>query len=311
MGGIGIGVLESLVLKICAVCGQYGIGYFMGKSTKVRQMVGVDKALIRAIERILQVRGLKLPKVSILVGGPDWPTSVLCGIMKLSLFQCCLGTLPVVIVSAPCVIAGALLAGPKSNMSEADKSFWQNVATAGLGVSTIGQLASGCLAMQFTQDTLSKNADEFSKPRPEDDDVRRLTLAEREFNECYEQVTSWRAMSKWKLLLIASSTGAMIFSNGCFIMMEEACFRTIQTSDKITDPEGFDCPPGSLACGLIGLLIFPVGYGALFWFVYACITHFAFLKMAGRMAKAELARRKGTSGSSPKSEQGELVQTRL
>merc|ERR1719182_653257 len=88
------------------------IGYYMGKSVKVQQLIQVDKKFTRAIEQILDTRGLNLPKVSILVGGPDWPTSVLCGILKLNLFQCCLGTLPVIFVSAPCVIAGAFLANP-------------------------------------------------------------------------------------------------------------------------------------------------------------------------------------------------------
>jgi len=118
-GGMCIAIVESLILKICAVCGQYYIGYALGKSVKVQQLVSVDKVATRAIEQILNVKGLNFPKVSILVGGPDWPTSVLCGILKLSLFQCCLGTLPVVFVSAPCVIAGAFMANPGAKTEDA------------------------------------------------------------------------------------------------------------------------------------------------------------------------------------------------
>jgi hypothetical protein len=40
-----------------------------------------------------------LGKVCILVAGPDFPTSVLCGILKLNIPQMLLGTTPVIFVS--------------------------------------------------------------------------------------------------------------------------------------------------------------------------------------------------------------------
>ena len=43
--------------------------------------------------------GFALGKVCILVAGPDFPTSVLCGILKLNVPQMLLGTTPVIIVS--------------------------------------------------------------------------------------------------------------------------------------------------------------------------------------------------------------------
>ena len=41
--------------------------------------------MIRAVERILKLQGLRLVKVAVLIGGPAWPTSVLCGILNVSL----------------------------------------------------------------------------------------------------------------------------------------------------------------------------------------------------------------------------------
>merc|ERR1712137_853234 len=110
--GIIIAIFVSFTLKLAAVCGQYAIGYMMGKSVRVQQIVGVDKVITRALEQILLAKGLDLAKVSVLVGGPDWPTSVLCGILKLNVFQCVLGTTPVIVLIFPCVIAGAFLSGP-------------------------------------------------------------------------------------------------------------------------------------------------------------------------------------------------------
>ena len=50
---------------------------------------------IKAIRLILEEPGLTTAKVSILVGGPDWPTSVLTGILKLPAAGMQIGTLPV------------------------------------------------------------------------------------------------------------------------------------------------------------------------------------------------------------------------
>src|SRR6056300_2102000 len=58
---------------------------------------------------VLSQEGLSIPKVAILIGGPDWPTSVLCGIMRLSLPQIILGTTPGVFLILPTCVTGALL----------------------------------------------------------------------------------------------------------------------------------------------------------------------------------------------------------
>ena len=67
---------------------QKGIGERMSGSVAVRKFVGVNSLSIRAIEKILSAPGLAfmdIRKISILCGGPDWPTSVLCGVLHLDL----------------------------------------------------------------------------------------------------------------------------------------------------------------------------------------------------------------------------------
>ena len=67
-------------------------------------MVGVNSDMIRTMKIVLGERGLTKAKVAILVGGPDWPTSVLCGIMGLPLLPVLLGTLPVWLLIIPTVL---------------------------------------------------------------------------------------------------------------------------------------------------------------------------------------------------------------
>eukprot|EP00976_Prorocentrum_cordatum_P069852 1179713-Prorocentrum_minimum.AAC.1 len=59
-----------------------------------------------SIKNILEGGGrrITLPKVMILVGGPDWPTSVLTGILELNVFAMLLGSLPVMLLVVPCTV---------------------------------------------------------------------------------------------------------------------------------------------------------------------------------------------------------------
>merc|ERR1719230_622455 len=102
--------LAGSAAKLLACVGQYSLGYFMGKSVKVQQFVGVTQVGVLATEAVLKEEGFKLFKVCILVAGPDFPTSVLCGILKLSIPQMLIGTSPVILVSTiPQTLVGVLM----------------------------------------------------------------------------------------------------------------------------------------------------------------------------------------------------------
>lgn len=108
--GILLASVMSLVLKLNAVAMQQKvIGEGFGKYKYVQDLVGVNTPSIQAIKRILERKGMGVEKVAILCGGPDWPTSVLTGILRLSLPEMILGTLPCFFLIVPCVLAGASL----------------------------------------------------------------------------------------------------------------------------------------------------------------------------------------------------------
>merc|ERR1719148_93918 len=98
----------SLILKLLATALQQKmIGGLLKNQVGVRQLVGVNTPLIRGMKVLLQEEGLSISKVAILCGGPDWPTSVLCGIMGLPLLPILIGTLPVIALVVPTVLAGS------------------------------------------------------------------------------------------------------------------------------------------------------------------------------------------------------------
>merc|ERR1711871_1239920 len=84
---------------------QKGIGEKFSGNVTVKKLVGVNSLTIRAIRKILMKPGISLGKVCILCGGPDWPTSVLTGILRLNLGQMLIGSAPCFLLILPRVTA--------------------------------------------------------------------------------------------------------------------------------------------------------------------------------------------------------------
>lgn len=53
------------------------IGENLSHFVKVRQFVGINSQLMRAMRLVIGKSGLSIPKVAILIGGPDWPVSAM------------------------------------------------------------------------------------------------------------------------------------------------------------------------------------------------------------------------------------------
>mmetsp|Transcript_11331 Transcript_11331/g.30471 ORF Transcript_11331/g.30471 Transcript_11331/m.30471 type:complete len:1089 (+) Transcript_11331:52-3318(+) len=106
--GAVVSVVMSWLLKLAACAMQQKlIGERLGSSLWVQRNCGVHKPFIRTIESVLRKPGMSIGKVAILCGGPDWPTSVLAGILRLSLLQMELGTTPIIFFVAPFSLSGS------------------------------------------------------------------------------------------------------------------------------------------------------------------------------------------------------------
>mmetsp|Transcript_135511 Transcript_135511/g.432496 ORF Transcript_135511/g.432496 Transcript_135511/m.432496 type:complete len:970 (-) Transcript_135511:418-3327(-) len=288
-GGLIIGIVSAFLVKEVSVVGQYAIGFFMGKSVKIQQLVGVDKVPIRAVEKIMQSKQV-IGKVAVLVGGPDWPTNCLCGVLRLSLWTCVWGTIPVITIIGACVMAGAFLAGPKEIMTDTEKSMWSAVANTALVLSGVVQMVAGVIAMYYIQGVVSKDGEELAKPRPEHEPVYQLTLAEEAFRETHAEVLRWDSLPRPWLLLIAVSASMMVGSIFVFQFMDSLCFVDFQVNDRVSDPEGLNCG-SNLGCAIFRLVNgdTPIGWSALGIFFFACFLHFNFSSYVVRVAKKRLA----------------------
>jgi hypothetical protein len=258
---------------------------------------------IKAIEMILLERGLKLPKVSVLVGGPDWPTSVLCGILRLNLFQTCFGTLPVVFVSTPCVVAGAFLvgAGPANpapcgesgeeyfftDEEQSKRDGWETLSQMMMMVAMAGQLLCGFLAVYFFQAVANKHLDELSKPRKEHEAIAALTRQEKELTECYAEISDWRRLPngpKFALL-----TAALFFVGSCYALVfgDDYCFRSFSITSRICDPFIFNGLKNN-----VFYLFTTIGYMLHGLLIIATVLHCYFSWWAGKETTKAMNKKK-------------------
>jgi hypothetical protein len=153
---LSIFVCWVLKLSACAMQ-QKGIGGMLGTQLWVKQTCGVHTPTIRAIEYVLSQPGLSFGKVMILCGGPDWPTSVLAGLLGLSLWSCEIGTTPIIFYIAPFSLSGSFLL--RSNESE----IWANSSNLMLYITFLMTLVYWAACAWVIQATFTERNEELTK----------------------------------------------------------------------------------------------------------------------------------------------------
>lgn len=232
----------------------------MGKKIGVRQAVGVNSSTIRTIRIILMEKGLTSNKMAILVGGPDWPTSVLTGILGCSYKQMIIGSAPFIVTIPVTVLAGALQLKAKESPAMA--------AAAGtiLMLASMTQAGCGLLAMVAIEDVARAKKEELDN---QELDAEVLIADEKSLLDMakFERLTEWSVLPiVAKGILIVDAT-MMFISIQLFVGFE--CFESLDLIpiDDVMGP--IDGPP--LNGAVIENLIKPTGWIALgFHFVSTC-----------------------------------------
>lgn len=298
MVGVAAAIVVSSVAKHIACVGQYMIGYCAGQSVKVQQMVGVDQVGTRATEKILKQPGLSLGKVCILVAGPDFPTSMLCGILKLQIPKMLLGTTPVIFVSIiPQVLVGALLTYQGAAADDDSSSIESMISTAVTGFAAAAQAGATLLFTWRIMKTVEQDGEELSQPRPEHAAVAALTAKEADYRKAFHEVSKWDAMTCLQQTIVLWSVFAMLLSGfliaADFMLAEKFCFRKFDITSNIKDP--FEL--GGLDNNVINLVIVPIGWMTLVVVICAVAGHVAFSVMMGKAARGRLSSLKHQAGS--------------
>jgi hypothetical protein len=214
----------GLVLKLNAVAMQQKlIGEGMGKFMYIQQLVGVHTISIRAIAKILSKPGLTKEKVAILCGGPDWPTSVLTGILGQSLPQMLLGTLPCFFLIVPCVLGGSCLN---------EENF---KALAPMMIMMVGITQGGVMlsALVFILKETERSYPELSQPLDDHEELHRHAEAATKADEHYKESTKWCRLSCFQKVLLTLSVGLELMMCWVCFFLGGVCFRKFEIGNDL------------------------------------------------------------------------------
>jgi hypothetical protein len=223
---IGLGVV--LKLTACSLQ-QKCIGERFRNNVSIRQMCNVNSDLMRTMKVILSRPGLSMAKCSILIGGPDWPTSVLCGIMGLDLIPVLIGTTPIIMLIAPTVMSGLFV-----YMSGEGYEWAGTLSTVCLSATGMAQSASMIVAAYYLEQAVKDEKEEIAK-LPIDQEVADADEKQKYIDVVYAKCTEWKQLptAQWFLLL----SGFLEMQVSCYLTMllSASCFSTFEMTSEIKD----------------------------------------------------------------------------
>jgi len=260
----------SLVLKLFATfLQQKMIGGLLKNKVGVRQLVGMNTPLIRTMKLLLAERGLGAAKVAILCGGPDWPTSVLCGLMDLPLVPVLVGTLPVFGLIVPTVLAGSFTYMAGLQLDDGTSEFpWAGTAST-ICLALASMVLFGCMlsAAYYVEQAMSTRAEDLAKIEI-DVAVRDADEKEEASKNAFKAVTEWKLVPIWAQICLLLSLACMITSCYLIQLFQEEAFTEYQLTYTIDKHLSGDWKNLVKPLGWIGLLLFAVSL--FFLFVFNC-----------------------------------------
>jgi len=262
-GSIAYATFVGIVLKLfSSALQQKMIGENLSHYTSVRQFVGVNSKLMKSMRLVLGKNGLSVSKVAILIGGPDWPTSVLCGIMKLGLFQILLGTLPIVFLIFPTCLTGALLYMTSIETDTGNPYFpWAGTAsTISASATAMVQFGSMLVAAYYLEQAADQRADEVEAIE-DDKEVKEADDRDAHLNKCYESVTRWNVVPLMPRFILTCSLVSITTSCYMVQFFTDLCFAPHSLTDSID--ENLD--------GNVANLFLPLGWVSVFLFTASII----------------------------------------
>uniref|UniRef100_A0A6U4J9U0 Uncharacterized protein n=1 Tax=Phaeomonas parva TaxID=124430 RepID=A0A6U4J9U0_9STRA len=279
-GAVILAILVSLATKLMACfLQQVAIGGTLAGKVWIRQICMVNTSMIKCFRLILQEPSLTVSKVGILVGGPDWPTSVLCGILKIPLLQTMIGTLPAIVLIAPCTLTGALY----YYSGKYPDSYYGTLAVIS-GMIGAGVQSGSLVVATFYVDKILRDRKDEVDAIPDDEEVKMADDRERAINKQREEAVEWPRLQGpnyfWMRFVLKASVFMMVFSCWVVTILPGWCFRSFELTDTI------DEKLGGRAWTLKGDkgITRPLGNAVLLLFFMSCCGLWLFVRMSNDVA---------------------------
>jgi len=265
------GVVVASITKLAACWFQQKIiGQRMGDWISVRATVDVNSSAVKAIRVILQRPGMNRDKVLILIGGPDWPTSVLTGILKQSYINMMLGTLPILLPIALTVIAGGC------QLKRSEGGAWESISGLFLALSAAtfgGALVAALLAIE----RCARANQEALAAIPDDEEVKVYQQAQVEKLAKFKAATAWHRVPTFGKVALWVAWACCYLSVILFYSWSAECFETVELTDNYNDPP--------LNGNVLNLVKMPTGGGALALHIFSLAIFYGFGTWAEASAK--------------------------
>lgn len=219
--------LVSLLAKLFSLAGGMALGRALGScSVEARRAARVNALVMRALRRVLRGRGAWPTKTAVFVGGPDWLTAFVAGILGAPLLVGIVASLPVVAVIGLYALSGACML----RQSRDDPLVsWAALALAALVVGVAVQTALMMSAMHgvevvavsLVQERSASGGaavDDAGEDAP-DAEVQILdeTAAERQAER--RRAANWGTLPHWMRAVLATGTALAACSAYFFVLL--------------------------------------------------------------------------------------------
>ena len=245
------------------------IGEPLGSIVSVRAMVSPNSRIMKAINFLLRQPGVTLAKVSIMCGGPDWPTSVLCGFLKLSLPNLLLGLTPVPDDRAH---------HPHGRLPQPATASYNNLVPLMFLIVLFVQLVLGVGMMHYVNHAYRYHGDEIDAI-PDDEEVKALEAREAGRNKVRKEVSKFENLPAGIRYFKVLATIVMVISAYALNMMSSRLFKPFGLRDC---PETLYEPPHDF---IPGAGMSWMGFVALLALLFGIIEMYFFGKWVGRKVK--------------------------
>jgi len=191
------GMAVALAIKLIASGLQMMIGRGLGAWKSIRYTVGMHTPIMRSIEIILREEKFTFMKFSIINGGPDWPTSVFCGMVGMPIIPVLFWTIPTLLVIAPTVVAGSTFLSIEGT--------WQSVSQLLTVAAASIQSSLTLSAMRSVGIVSAKHAEELAIPRPADQELIDLDEDAVKSKVGVNMISEWKNISHMARFLLVTS----------------------------------------------------------------------------------------------------------
>mmetsp|Transcript_84324 Transcript_84324/g.212640 ORF Transcript_84324/g.212640 Transcript_84324/m.212640 type:complete len:751 (+) Transcript_84324:114-2366(+) len=254
--GVAVASVFSVVLKMVAVfLQQKAIGESFSRSVKVKKLCAIHTPTMKAVRHILSRPGLDTAKVAVLVGGPDWPTSVLTGILRLNAGQMLLGTTPIILLIVPVVFSGAFMLQAAQDKSSHLYSSLAQISSMLSSIVMVGMMVGAVYHIESVQQQFKAEIEQGDWEKdPQEGEVLQAIEEDEQKSKAYEHFARWNLVPSGMQVLLYF--GSMIMSASIYLVLLADPFESFSIADHVSDLPG----------GSILALINTSGYAA-----FACV----------------------------------------